>query len=176
MADEKYNTMTTAPAVSTAGRGRGPLTHKDRIHAKVHSVRYVFRKMTWPLFSAWMISALVNIIFGYETTSFGGVQSIPAFVKKFGQETAPGTYTLSAARASYTSSTAFAGKLIGALVAPFLIERWGHRIGFWILVVVVWIGVVIEASANEIAQFIVGRIIIYFRFVALERRYSDGDW
>jgi MFS transporter, SP family, sugar:H+ symporter len=174
MADEKHNTTITAPATSTAespGSGPGNVTHKDRIHAKVHSVRYVFRKMTWPLFSAWMISALVNIIFGYETTSFGGVQSIPAFIKEFGEETAPGKYTLSPARASYTSSTAFAGKLIGALIAPFLIERWGHRVGFWILVVVVWIGIIIEASAKEIAQFIVGRIIIYFRFVVLERVY-----
>lgn len=180
MADEKHVTMISSPVASTAGPpgsgpgpGPGPVAHKDLIHAKVHSVRYVFRKMTWPLFSAWMISALVNIIFGYETTSFGGVQSIPAFAKKFGQKTAPGTYALSPARASYTSSTAFAGKLIGALIAPFIIERWGHRIGFWILVVVVWVGVIIEASANEVAQFIVGRIIIYLRFAALGRDYLD---
>lgn len=168
MTDEKHTTMTTAPAASTGavpGSGPVPATHKDRAHAKVQSMKYVFRKMTWPLFSAWIISALINIIFGYETTSFGGVQSIPAFDRKFGQKTASGTYALSAARASYTSSTAFAGKLIGSLVAPFFVERWGHRIAIWILVVVVWIGVIIEASSNHIAQFIVGRIIIYFRFV-----------
>ena len=172
MAFEKNDSSptTAAPAAPLtgagpgAGPGHGPVTHTDRIHAKVQSMRYVYNKMTWPLFSTWMISALVNIIFGYETTSFGGVQSIPAFVKQFGDKTAKGTYVLSAARASYTSSTAFAGKLIGALISPYIVERWGHRIAFWILVVVVWIGVIIEASSKNIAQFIVGRIIIYFRF------------
>lgn len=173
MADEKQNNMTeNTMAAASSGSPPGPLTTNDRIRAKVHSMRYVFSKMTWPLFSAWMISALVNIIFGYETTSFGGVQSIPAFAKEFGEKTKKG-YALSPARASYTSSTAFAGKLIGALVAPFIIERWGHRVGFWILVVVVWIGIIIEATSKEIGQFIVGRIIIYFRFVALEGAYLD---
>lgn len=77
---------------------------------------------------------------------------------------------LSCARLVHTSSTAFAGKLVGALLAPFLIERWGHRVGFWILVVVVWVGIIIEATAHEVAQFIVGRIIIYFRFCRQGRR------
>ena len=91
-----------------------------RVNRKVESVQYVFRKMTWALFSCWMITALVNIVFGYETTSFSGVQSIPAFAKEFGSKTPKGAYALSPARASYTSSTAFAGKLVGSLVSKYL--------------------------------------------------------
>ena len=84
--------------------------------AKVDSFRYVFRKMTTRLFVSWMITAMVNIVFGYETTSFAGVQSIPAFEREFGSEVKPGEWALSAARASYTASTAFAGKLLGSLL------------------------------------------------------------
>lgn len=93
------------------------ITNQERAERKIESLQYVFRKMTWPLFTAWMITALVNIIFGYETTSFSGVQSIPAFDKQFGNQAGPGKWALSAARASYTASTAFAGKLVGSLVS-----------------------------------------------------------
>ncbi|OAA65780.1 General substrate transporter [Niveomyces insectorum RCEF 264] len=171
---EKTNKAATAPVMSPPDTGRDaapradgdakPATAPvDKARAKVESARYVFQKMTWPLFSAWMISALINIIFGYETTSFSGVQSIPGFAREFGSQTGPNKWALSAARASYTSSTAFAGKLVGSLVAPFVVERWGHRIAIWLLVVVVWLGIIIEATSKNIAQFIVGRIIIYFR-------------
>lgn len=136
-----------------------------RIDTKVESFRHVFEKMTLPLFTCWMITALVNIVFGYETTSFAGVQSIPAFAKEFGNTVAPGEWSLSPARASYTSSTAFAGKLLGSLSAPFLVERWGHRIGIWVAMSVALVGVILESTASvssSIAHFIVGRIVVYF--------------
>ena len=103
-------------AETTAGEAP-PMTTSERTSAKVESLRYVFRKMTWRLFWAWMVTAMINIIFGYETTSFGGVQSIPAFVREFGDQNANGKYVLSATRASYTSSLAFVGKLLGSLVS-----------------------------------------------------------
>lgn len=83
---------------------------------RVDTLQYVFRKMTVPLFVSWIITALVNIVFGYETTSFSGVQSIPAFAREFGSQVGPNEWSLSAARASYTSSSAFGGKLLGSLV------------------------------------------------------------
>jgi hypothetical protein len=79
----------------------------------------VFEKMTPFLFVSWMVTAQINIIFGYETTSFSGLQSMPSFAKEFGSQDSSGKWALSAARASYTSSTAFAGKLIGSLVYTY---------------------------------------------------------
>ena len=83
------------------------------------SLKQVFKKMTVPLFTAWMITSMLNIMFGYDTTSFGGVQSIPAFAKEFGSgiPDAKGAYALTASRASFMSSVAFAGKLVGTLVS-----------------------------------------------------------
>ena len=126
------------------------------------SMRAVFKKMTLPLFTAWMITSLLNIMFGYDTTSFAGVQSIPAFAKEFGGPDGKGGYALSASRASFMSSIGFAGKLVGSLTAPLPIEKFGHRYTMWALCVVTWVGVIIEATSWSVAQFVVGRVIVYF--------------
>lgn len=93
---------------------------QSKMKSALQKWRHVFGKMTPMLFLCWMVTAQVNIIFGYETTGFSGVQSIPGFAREFGSETKPGKWALSPARASYTSSTAFAGKLVGSLVNTLL--------------------------------------------------------
>ncbi|KAJ5602258.1 sugar transporter [Penicillium lagena] len=137
------------------------------------SRKVLFEKMTPILFLSWMVTAQINIIFGYETTSFSGVQSMPSFATEFGSQDSSGKWALSAARASYTSSTAFAGKLIGSLVAPRIIERLGHRWAIWILLIIVWIGIILESTSRHIEQFIVGRIVVYFS-VGLAEVTSTG--
>ncbi|MCJ1305333.1 hypothetical protein MMC08_008147 [Hypocenomyce scalaris] len=127
------------------------------------SLKTMYRKMTMTLFMACLITALLNLLFGFDTTSFAGVQSIPAFEREFG--TPIGThksYALSASRASFISSSAFAGKFLGTLSAPFLIERIGHRYTIWILCIISFVGISIECSSHIVAQFVVGRIIVYY--------------
>lgn len=81
------------------------------------SIRQVFKKMTPALFTAWMITSLLNVMFGYDTTSFAGVQSIPAFACEFGSyDPEQDACALSPSRASFMSSVGFAGKLVGTLV------------------------------------------------------------
>lgn len=74
------------------------------------------RKMTPHLFMVCFITAMLNMLFGFDTTSFSGVQSIPAFERQFGTPTSSGGYELSSSRASFMSSVAFAGKFFGTLV------------------------------------------------------------
>lgn len=147
-------------------------------------LRLVFKKMTWTLFMAWMITSLLNVMFGYDTTSFAGVQSIPSFDKQFGTPSKGGTYALSPSRASFMSSCAFAGKLLGALVgcspsspscqemldtadtlqsAPLPVEWFGHRYILWLGCCIAFLGIIVEATSSTVAQFVVGRNIIYFR-------------
>jgi len=81
------------------------------------SLTAVVNKFTPTLVLACSITALLNLLFGMDTTSFGGVQNIPSFGRQFGTQIGPhGTYLLSASRSSFMSSVAFAGKLFGALV------------------------------------------------------------
>jgi hypothetical protein len=60
---------------------------------------------------------MLNMLFGFDTTSFSGVQSIPAFIDQFGNAVKPdGSSAISAARVSFMSSVAFVGKFFGTLV------------------------------------------------------------
>ncbi|KAI1324482.1 general substrate transporter [Xylariaceae sp. FL0255] len=124
--------------------------------------RRVFKDMTWRLFMCWQITSLMNIMFGYDTTSFAGVQSIPAFAREFGDPMKDGSYALSASRVSFISSIGFAGKIVGALAASVPTEHLGHRRMLWATCIIAFAGVAIEATSYTVAQFVVGRIIIYF--------------
>lgn len=80
------------------------------------SLRRLAKAMTTRLFIACFITAMLNMLFGFDTTSFAGVQSIPGFAKQFGSQLPDGTYSLSSGRASFMSSIGFAGKFFGTLV------------------------------------------------------------
>ena len=155
-----------------------------------HPWRRLAHMMTPRLFAACFITAMLNMLFGFDTSSFAGVQSIPGFERQFGSELADGSYRLSSARVSFISSIGFAGKFCGTLVsdrtlryalysnesqklisvlsaktAPFYIEKIGHRLTIFALLVITAAGVVVECTAYTVAQFVVGRIIVYYRFV-----------
>ncbi|OCF32680.1 hypothetical protein I317_06080 [Kwoniella heveanensis CBS 569] len=109
-----------------------------------------------------------DMLFGYDTASFGGVLANPGFVNKFGEQTATGAWKISSLNTSLLSSLAFIGKFLGCLFAGTIIERVGHRITFYILAGISMLGIVIEMTSagtspgsGRIPQFIVGRIIVY---------------
>ncbi|KAF2452369.1 general substrate transporter [Lineolata rhizophorae] len=123
----------------------------------------VFREMTPALFVSCFITALLNMLFGFDTTSFAGVQSIPAFGRQFGTPIGPnGAYQLSASRASFMSSIGFAGKFVGTLTAPLLIERIGHRLTIWVLCTITFVGVTVECTSHAVVQFVLGRVVVYY--------------
>lgn len=118
--------------------------------------------MTPRLFACCFITALLNMLFGFDISSFAGVQDIPAFQRQFGQPIGTdGKYMLSASQASFISSIGFAGKFVGTLTAPVFIERLGHRRTIWILCLLGIVGAIIECTALTVAQFVVGRVIVY---------------
>ncbi|KAF3407108.1 High-affinity glucose transporter ght1 [Talaromyces pinophilus] len=126
------------------------------------TLKSMLNKMTPALFSACFITAMLNMLFGFDTTSFAGVQSIPAFERKFGTPTGDGGYGLSGSRASFMSSVAFSGKFFGTLTAPIFIELLGHRYTMWILCMISFVGIIIECTSHKVVQFVLGRIIVYY--------------
>lgn len=118
--------------------------------------------MTPRLFACCFITALLNMLFGFDISSFAGVQNIPAFQRQFGQPTGTdGAYALSASRASFMSSIGFAGKAVGTLSAPLFIENLGHQRTMWILCILGMVGVIVECTAHVVGQFVAGRVIVY---------------
>ncbi|CAK7204035.1 hypothetical protein SEUCBS139899_006786 [Sporothrix eucalyptigena] len=118
------------------------------------------------LFSCFCLLA-GDMLYGYDTISFGGMLANPGFIARFAPyHAAAKTHVFDSLHTSLLSSMPFIGKFIGCFLAGPAIERVGHRMVFWLLSAVSIIGVLIEitsASGNQgrYAQFLVGRIIVY---------------
>lgn len=124
--------------------------------------RVMATAMTPRLFACCLITALLNMLFGFDISSFAGVQNIPAYQRQFGTATAPdGSPMLSASQASFISSIGFAGKFVGTLTASVFIEKLGHRRTIWVLCTVGAVGVIVECTASVVGQFVAGRVIVY---------------
>ncbi|THU82598.1 general substrate transporter [Dendrothele bispora CBS 962.96] len=118
--------------------------------------------MTPKLLAITLFMALGNVIYGYDTNSFGGVQAIPAFGKQFGDfDPTLNRYALPARTSSLLTSLAFAGKLIGTIIIGPCTERFGHRPGMILLCLVTIIGTIIQVTSKVSGQFLVGRIVVY---------------
>ncbi|CAK7199498.1 hypothetical protein SEUCBS139899_002178 [Sporothrix eucalyptigena] len=108
-----------------------------------------------------------DVLFGYDTSSFGGILANPGFLARFAPyHLATKTYAFDSLHTSLISSLPFIGKFFGCLLAGPAIERFGHRMVFWALSVVSIVGIVIEitsasGSTGRYAQFLVGRVIVY---------------
>ncbi|CAK7213515.1 hypothetical protein SBRCBS47491_001826 [Sporothrix bragantina] len=103
-----------------------------------------------------------DVLFGYDTGSYGGILANPGFLSRFAPyHEATNTHAFDSLHTSLLSSLPFIGKFLGCLIAGPAIERVGHRMVFHALSVVSIIGVIIEISSTRYAQFLVGRIIVY---------------
>ncbi|CAH0057906.1 unnamed protein product [Clonostachys solani] len=110
-----------------------------------------------------------DVLFGYDTASFGGILANPGFLRQFATHNPKtDTYAFEPVYVSLLSSLAFIGKFLGCLIAGPSIERFGHRTVFFALSIISIAGVIIEITAADdgvgtgrYAQFIVGRIIVY---------------
>ncbi|KAH8891220.1 putative sugar transporter [Thozetella sp. PMI_491] len=110
-----------------------------------------------------------DMLFGFDTGTFGGILANPGFIRQFGSyDVKTNAYAFDSLRISLMSSLAFIGKFIGCFVAGPAIERFGHRAVFFGLSAVSVIGVIIELTSADtdpgsgrFAQFIIGRIIVY---------------
>ncbi|KAJ5111378.1 hypothetical protein N7532_001913 [Penicillium argentinense] len=117
-----------------------------------------------------------DVLFGYDTGSFGGILANPGFINQFGQYSSiTQEYSIDSLHTSLLSSLAFIGKFIGCLVAGPVIERFGHRVVFYALSIISIIGVIIEITAagtvsgsGRLVQFIIGRIIVYISIGLVE--------
>ncbi|KAJ8079086.1 hypothetical protein AAF712_006464 [Marasmius tenuissimus] len=126
------------------------------------SIRGALGKLTPRLFFIVGLMSLGNIIYGYDTASFGGVQAIPAFGRQFGTfDSKLNRFALPARTSSLLTSLAFLGKLIGTIIVGPCTEKFGHRVGMIVLCAVTIVGTIIQLTAKKAAQFLVGRIIVY---------------
>ncbi|EKJ77446.1 hypothetical protein FPSE_02319 [Fusarium pseudograminearum CS3096] len=110
-----------------------------------------------------------DMLFGFDTGSFGGILANPGFINQFGSYHAEtDKYAFTSSDTSIISSIPFIGKFLGCLFAGPAIEKFGHRIVFILLSIISFIGVILEITAADtgygtgrFAQFLVGRVVVY---------------
>ncbi|CAI4214322.1 unnamed protein product [Parascedosporium putredinis] len=130
--------------------------------AGIFATRAAFATATPKLFLFCLIYALGSIFFGYDGASFGGVQAMSPFLRKFGKyNEAKGTYTLPKQLASLMNSLPLIGKFTGTIIVGPIIEKIGHRWTMMFTCGVQIIGPIIQVTSNNPAQFIVGRFLVY---------------
>ncbi|KAL1887659.1 hypothetical protein Sste5346_010054 [Sporothrix stenoceras] len=103
-----------------------------------------------------------DVLFGYDTGSYGGILANPGFLARFAPyHEATKTHAFDSLHTSLLSSLPFIGKFIGCLAAGPAIERVGHRMVFFALSLSSVVGVIIEITSTKYVQFLIGRIIVY---------------
>ncbi|OAA63769.1 General substrate transporter [Niveomyces insectorum RCEF 264] len=100
------------------------------------------------------------ILFGIDTGSFGSLQALPSFLKRFGVE-ANGAWTLPATRKSLLNSLPWIGKIAGCMWSEPFIERAGYKKTMYAVSAIQIIGLIVEMTAHHWVQFSIGRIITY---------------
>ncbi|KAH7145503.1 general substrate transporter [Dactylonectria estremocensis] len=100
--------------------------------------------------------------FGFDVGTFGGVQAMQSFGRRFGEynETL-GRYALPAWLSSIMTATPFLGKAVGCVSAGWIAEKWGRRASILALCIVSVVGVTLQTAAQNAAMFTVGRVITF---------------
>lgn len=87
-----------------------------------------FKTATPSLFFFCGIYAMGSIFFGYDSSSFSGVQAFDPFVRQFGTyDAATGSYILSSLTTSLMNSLPLLGKFLSAAAIGSILERLGHK-------------------------------------------------
>jgi MFS family permease len=104
------------------------------------------------------------IAFGYNQAGLGGIITLDDFVKTFPQiDTVNTTGTEKSSNSTlqgFTVATFVIGALFGALSCSWSGDHFGRRNVIFFAAVCSLIGLILEASAFSLAQFIVGRVLI----------------
>ncbi|KAE8365528.1 general substrate transporter [Aspergillus caelatus] len=98
-----------------------------------------------------MCSFVQSCTVGYDTALLNALNILPAYNNYF---------RLSAATTGLNTASIFIGGILGPLFAGTMADRLGRRLAiFWSSLVAI-IGVVLQTASQNIAMFVVGRIII----------------
>ncbi|CAL5868250.1 uncharacterized protein PFLUO_LOCUS2474 [Penicillium psychrofluorescens] len=101
------------------------------------------------------------LLFGIDTGSFGSLQALPSFLRRFGVQNGEGDYELPTQRASLMNSVPWIGKLGGCFLIEPLIDRVGYRNSIIVTAVIQIISLIIELTSKTWQQFTIGRNFAY---------------
>ncbi|KAF5026819.1 hypothetical protein F66182_1103 [Fusarium sp. NRRL 66182] len=159
--------------LSTLSSRRGPALTSPSLNVN-NTATMANQRVAWASLSPMLVFSCFcllvgDMLFGFDTGSFGGILANPGFINQFGTYN-PQTesYAFTSSQTSIMSSIPFIGKFVGCLVAGSAIERYGHRIVFVLLSIISFAGVILEITAADagsgtgrFSQFLIGRVVVY---------------
>ncbi|KAJ9635684.1 hypothetical protein H2204_005644 [Knufia peltigerae] len=101
------------------------------------------------------------LLFGIDTGSFGSLQALPSFLRRFGEKTTDGDFELPTKRKSIMNSIPWIGKIVGCFIIEPLIDRVGYRQSIVVASIIQIIALIIEMTAKGWQQFTIGRNFAY---------------
>ncbi|KAI0870055.1 putative hexose carrier protein [Hypoxylon argillaceum] len=100
-----------------------------------------------------LCSAVQSTTMGYDGSMLNGLNILPSYTDYF-QLTPAGT--------GLNTASVFVGGAIGSVVAGLFTDKYGRRLAlFWSSIITV-VGVVLQAAAQNVAMFVIARIILGF--------------
>lgn len=109
------------------------------------------------------LSSLGGLGYGFDNAWWGSALGLSQFGQKYGTyNAAQGDYTIPPSLTSTGTGTGSAGLIIGCLIAPWLCEHLGRKKTLLILAGILYVGIILEATAiTSFWQLVVGRVIVY---------------
>ncbi|KAF2102989.1 general substrate transporter [Rhizodiscina lignyota] len=115
----------------------------------------------WRAFVLALSACFGGMLFGMDIGTIGGVLTLPAFEAKYGLDGL--SKSAQADLSANIASTLQAGCFFGALLASWVADKLGRRIGLMIAAVVTIVGVVIQAaSSGSVPAMYIGRLVAGF--------------
>ncbi|KAL4782118.1 general substrate transporter [Aspergillus varians] len=128
-------------------------------HASEDLVDTPIPLLTWRSFIMGIFVSMGGFTFGYDTGQISGFLEMDDFLRRYGEQSADGTYHFSNVRSGVIVGLLSIGTLMGALVAAPFADRIGRKwsISLWCILVCVGITIQITSPSGKWYQVALGR-------------------
>ncbi|OAA57012.1 General substrate transporter [Niveomyces insectorum RCEF 264] len=115
----------------------------------------------WPAVLIGLFASIGGILFGYDTATISGIQTMKFWIKTMATQDDPSTGepALTTNQTSLIVSILSAGTFFGALLAGPAGDFFGRRWGLVVSCAVFIVGVVLQTAATAIPLFVAGRLV-----------------
>lgn len=125
-----------------------------------HSMTLLQGLKTYPKAVGWSILLSTAIVMeGFDLVLINSLFALPAFQKRFGSQTADGSYQVSAAWQTGLSNGALVGEILGLFFAGIIAERYGFKKTMIGALIMVTCFIFIVFFAQNVTMLLVGEIL-----------------
>jgi MFS family permease len=125
--------------------------------------QHLYQDLNWRLILVGLSSSLGAMGFGFDNGWWGGALGLSQFQEKYGAyDEGEHRWAIPSNKTSVGTGTGSAGIILGCIIAPIITAKYGRKMGFLGITILMCTGVLLETTAiTSYWQLVVGRIIVY---------------